>query len=91
MGRLAAMGAVAFALVGIFAYLMVHFGQPAMVPLYTDLSVDDSAAIVTEIESRNVPYQLGSNGSTIMVPEDQVLRLRLSLAESGMPAGGAIA
>lgn len=84
------MGAVAFGLVGIFAFLMMRFGQPDMVPMFADLSYSDSAAIVSELDSRGVPYELRQNGGAILVPEDQVLRLRLSLAEEGVPAGGVV-
>ncbi len=90
VGRFAAMGAVAFGLVGIFAFLMMRFGQPDMVPMFADLSYSDSAAIVSELDSRGVPYELRQNGGAILVPEDQVLRLRLSLAEEGVPAGGVV-
>jgi flagellar biosynthesis/type III secretory pathway M-ring protein FliF/YscJ len=35
-----------------------------------------------------VPYQLTNGGNTILVPDDRVLRLRLSFAEAGIPRGG---
>ena len=37
-----------------------------------------------------MPFELRNGGNTIMVPEDRVLRLRLSFAEAGIPRGGSI-
>ena len=47
--RLMAMGAVALTLTGFFSFLMVRATTPQMVPLFTDLAVDDSASIVKDL------------------------------------------
>ena len=54
--RIAAMVAVAIALVGIFAFLIMRVTAPQMSPLFTDLTFDDSAAIVKELDREGVPY-----------------------------------
>lgn len=89
-GRIASMGAVALALVGFFAYLILRYNDVAQVPLYTGLTMEDSAAITQELEAQNVPYTLRDNGSIIMVPDADVLKLRMTLAESGLPSGGGV-
>lgn len=89
-GRLAAMGAVALGLVGFFAYIILRYSVVAEAPLYTGLSLEDSAAIVAELESAAVPFTIRENGSAIMVPEADVLRLRMTLAGQGLPAGGGV-
>ena len=48
--RIAAMAAVTLALVGFFAFLILRVTAPQMTPLFTDLSYDDSSAIVKELE-----------------------------------------
>ncbi|HET9717199.1 MAG TPA: flagellar basal-body MS-ring/collar protein FliF [Pseudolabrys sp.] len=88
--RLTAMGAVTLALVGCFAFLMTQMMTPQMVPLFTDLSVDDSASIIKDLERQGVPYQLKNDGAIIMAPKDKVARLRMKLAESGLPKGGGV-
>jgi flagellar M-ring protein FliF len=88
--RLAAMAAVTLALIGFFSFLMIQMTTPQMVPLFTDLSVDDSASIIKDLERQAVPYQLKSDGTIIMVPKDKVARLRMKLAESGLPKGGGV-
>ena len=89
-GRLAAMGAVGVALIGFFAFLIIHLSSETMVPLYTDLDYEDSGAVVQEIEKRGIPYEMRMEGSTILVPESQVLRLRMDLASDGLPTGGGV-
>ncbi|WP_407050097.1 flagellar basal-body MS-ring/collar protein FliF [Methyloraptor flagellatus] len=88
--RVAAMGAVAIALVGFFAFLILRVSQPNMAVMYSDLSVQDSAAIVKELDAQAITYELRQDGSQIMVPKDQMLRLRMRLAEKGIPSGGSV-
>ena len=88
--RIAAMGAVTIALVGFFAFLILRVTAPQMTPLFTDLSYEDSAAIIKDLERQDVSYQLRNDGNTIMVPRDRVARLRMSLAGEGLPKGGGI-
>jgi flagellar M-ring protein FliF len=88
--RMAAMAAVTLALIGFFSFLMIQMTTPQMVPLFTDLSVDDSASIIKDLERQAIPYQLKSDGAIIMVPKDRVARLRMKLAESGLPKGGGV-
>src|SRR5215831_21092721 len=87
---MAAMAAVTLALIGFFSFLMIRMTTPAMVPLFTDLSVDDSASIVKDLERQAVPYMLKSDGAIVLVPKDMVPRLRMKLAESGLPKGGGV-
>ena len=88
--RIAAMLAVTLALIGFFAVLMVQVTQPAMVPLFTDLSIEDSASIVKDLERQGIAYTVKADGAIIMAPKDQVARLRMKLAEGGLPKGGGV-
>ncbi len=88
--RIAAMGAVTIALVGFFAFVILRVTSPQMTPLFTDLNYDDSSAIVKELERQGVPYELRNDGNIVMVPNDRVARLRMSLAGNGLPKGGGV-
>ena len=88
--RMAAMAAVTLALIGFFSFLMIQMTTPQMVPLFTDLSLEDSAAIIKDLERQAIPYQLKNDGAIVMVPKDKVARLRMKLAESGLPKGGGV-
>ena len=54
--RIAAMAAVTVALVGFFAFVIMRVTTPQMTPLFTDLSYDDSSAIVKELERQGIAY-----------------------------------
>src|SRR5208282_4063640 len=84
------MGAVTIALVGFFAFLILRVTAPQLTPLFTDLTFEDSAAIVKELERQSVPYELRNDGNIVMVPKDRVARLRMALAGDGLPKGGGI-
>ncbi len=88
--RIAAMVAVTVALVGFFAFIILRVTAPQMTPLFTDLSIEDSAAIVKELDRQAVPYELRNDGQIVLVPKDRVARLRMDLASSGLPKGGGV-
>jgi flagellar M-ring protein FliF len=85
-----AMAAVAAALIGFFAFLILRVTAVPMTPLFTDLAFEDSSAIIRDLERQAIPYQTRNEGAVILVPKDAVLRLRMKLAESGLPKGGSI-
>jgi flagellar M-ring protein FliF len=88
--RMAAMAAVTLALIGFFSFLIVHMTTPQMVPLFTDLALDDSASIAKELDRQGITYTLKNNGSIVLVPQEKVARLRMTLAEEGLPKGGGV-
>lgn len=88
--RLAALGAVAGGLLIFAVFLATRLGSPTMGLLYGDLDTADAASVVAELEQSGVPYTLSPDGRRIMVPQDQIARLRLTLAEGGLPKGGSI-
>jgi flagellar M-ring protein FliF len=88
--RIAAMGAVTLALIGFFAFLILHVTTPQMTPLFTDLSLEDSASIAKELDREGITYELRNDGNVIMVPRDKVARLRMTMAENGLPKGGGV-
>jgi flagellar M-ring protein FliF len=88
--RMAAMAAVTLALIGFFAFLMLQMTKPTLVPLFTDLTVEDSSAIIKDLERQAIDYTIKNDGAIIMVPKDKVARLRMKLAEGGLPKGGGV-
>lgn len=84
------MGAVAAGLVGFFAFVILRITTPSMTLLFSELDLRDSTAIVRELENADIPYELRGDGTAILVPEEEVLRTRMRLAEDGLPAGGSM-
>ena len=85
-----AMVAVTAALIGFFAFVIMRVTTPQMTTLFTDLSVEDSAGIVKDLERQAIAFELRNDGAVIMVPKDKVTRLRMKLAEGGLPKGGGV-
>jgi flagellar M-ring protein FliF len=85
-----AMVAVTTALLGFFAFVIMRVTTPQMTTLYTDLSVEDSSAVIKDLERQAIPFELRNEGAMILVPKDKVTRLRMKLAEGGLPKGGGV-
>ena len=81
--RLMAMVAVTAALIGFFGFVILRVTTPQMTTLYTDLSFEDSSAIIKDLDRQSIPYEIRNDGAVILVPKDKVTRLRMKLAEGG--------
>jgi flagellar M-ring protein FliF len=57
--------------------------------LYAGLEQKDASAITQELQAGNTPYQLSSDGASIMAPAADLAALRLKLAAKGLPQGSA--
>lgn len=88
--RLLVLGGVAVVVVAFLSFAMNRMMQPTYALLYGDLDLTDSGRIVEKLEGMSVPYQLSADGTRILVPQDQVARLRMAMAEEGVPAGGSM-
>src|ERR1700746_513277 len=84
------MVAVTAALIGFFGFVIMRVTTPQMTTLFTDLSFEDSSAIIKDLDRQAIPYEIRNDGAIIMVPKDKVARLRMKLAESGLPKGGGV-
>lgn len=58
--------------------------------VYSNLSTDDVVEIVERLKKQKIPYKLNRNETAIMVPENQVHKVRLMLASEGLPRGGGV-
>src|SRR5690242_16226238 len=84
------MVAVTASLIAFFAFVIMRVTTPQMTTLFTDLSTEDSSAIIKDLERQAIPFELRNEGAVIMVPKDKVTRLRMKLAEAGLPKGGGV-
>jgi flagellar M-ring protein FliF len=82
--------AVTTALTSFFGFVILRVTTPQMTTLFTELSIEDSSAIIKDLERQAIPYELRNDGAAIMVPKDKVTRLRMKLAEGGLPKGGGV-
>ena len=89
-GRIIALGLVACTLLGFFAYIVGRATDDSYTLLFSGLALTDAQELVGRLEGMGTPYRLSPGGDAIMVPSGDVLRLRMALAEEGMPVGGTV-
>ncbi|WP_411955445.1 flagellar basal-body MS-ring/collar protein FliF [Alkalibacillus sp. S2W] len=70
--------------------LTLFASSPNMVPLYSNLTVEESGSLREELQSQGVPHELEDGGTTILVPEEQSDELVVDLAAQGIPDTGNI-
>ena len=63
---------------------------PDLQLLYANLSEQDASAIVDNLKSQKIPYELSNQGKTIRVPANQVHEVRLKMASEGLPEGSEV-
>ena len=87
-GRLASIAGIVIFLISFFVYLGVQMHSTEYGVLYTDLELEDAKQIVARLESQNVKYKLVKNGTEVLVPVDDVNRMRVDTAELALASKG---
>jgi flagellar M-ring protein FliF len=59
---------------------------PTLQPLFTNLAASDASAIVDQLDSEGVAYELADGGTSVLVPREDVYRLRLAMSSAGLPS-----
>jgi len=86
--RFGVMAGVAAALTAFFLYVTGVISEPAKSILYAGLEPRDAAQVTAKLDAMNVPYEAKGDGGTILVPGDQVTKLRMELASDNLPSAG---
>lgn len=79
-------GVVLFVVIGFIAFVIVYTkssNDENYATLFDRLSDKNAGLIVQELEKQQVDYKIPTDG-TIQVPKDEVYKLRMSLASSGL-------
>ncbi|WP_182525738.1 flagellar basal-body MS-ring/collar protein FliF [Nocardioides dongkuii] len=79
----AVLGTLALLLGGFMVFRWAS--TPSYAPLFSNLSSTDASAVVEQLESQGVPYEIAGGGGTVMVPRDQVYETRIELSGEGLP------
>ena len=86
--RFGVMAGVAAALTLFFLYIAGVISEPAKTILYAGLEPRDAQQVTAKLDAMNVPYESKGDGGTILVPSDQVTKLRMELASENLPSAG---
>ncbi len=87
-GRLASIAAIVIFLISFFVYLATKLNTGDYTVLYTDLEMEDAKQIVQHLETANIKYRLTKNGTEILVPEEDVNKMRIDTADLAMASKG---
>jgi len=88
--RVAIMGVVFAALILFFIFMMTRITGSSMDLLFSNLDPADSNEIITQLQQKNIPYDVKENGGQIFIPSDKVASMRIALASQGLPSGDSI-
>ncbi len=89
-GRLMVIGLLTAGFVAFFVFLTSRLTSPTMALLYSGLDPADASKIVAKLDSMSIPYEISGGGTQVMVPNDQVAKLRMTVAQEGLPSGGSM-
>jgi flagellar M-ring protein FliF len=78
--RFGVMAGVAAVLTAFFLYVAGVISEPAKTILYAGPRTARSRPVTAKLDAMNVPYEAKGDGGTILVPADQVTKLRMELA-----------
>jgi flagellar M-ring protein FliF len=84
--RFGVMAGVAAALTAFFLYVAGAITEPAKSVLFSGLDPRDATAVTAKLDSMSEKYEL--KGDTILVPTEDVTKLRMTLAADNLPSAG---
>jgi flagellar M-ring protein FliF len=76
-------------IVGVTIWIFVRLiGGADYKPLYTGLASGDAQTLTQRLAAENIDFQLSSDGTTVLVPADQIDKARLDVASQGALSSG---
>ena len=88
-GRLAAILGIGAGVAAALVAVTLGLGQPKAL-LYSNLDLKEAGSITQTLDQGGIKYEVKGDGSTILVPRDQVASTRLMLSSKGLPTAGSV-
>lgn len=88
--RLGMMLVTFLGLIVFFIFIAMKSSAPSLTLLYGDLSTGDSTEMASKLDITGIPYRLSEDGKQISVPQKDVGRARMLLAQEGLPHQGSM-
>jgi flagellar M-ring protein FliF len=89
IGRLVALLGIGVGVAAALVAVTMNLGEPKAL-LYSNLDLKEAGGITQALDQAGVKYEVKGDGSTIMVPRDQVASTRLMLSSKGLPTTGSV-
>lgn len=86
--KIASIAAIMIFLISFFVYVIVQIGAKEYSVLYTDLDMEDAKQITARLDTFNIKYQLAKNGTEVLVPTDEVNKMRIETADIAVYSKG---
>jgi flagellar M-ring protein FliF len=86
--RFGVMVGVAAVLTAFFLYIAGVISEPPKTILFSGLDPRAAAQVTAKLDAMQVKYDAKGDGGTILVPADEVTKLRMELASENLPAAG---
>lgn len=83
-----ALSAAVIASIGILALVVLWSKRPDYRPLMSGIKQTEAAAVTRKLKELKIPYEIGEDGETILVPSSVLYQTRMELAGSGLPENG---
>ncbi|WP_414661679.1 flagellar basal-body MS-ring/collar protein FliF [Horticoccus sp. 23ND18S-11] len=80
----------AVAVAGGLAGVVVWSQRPDFQLLYARMGEKDAAAVISHLQTLNIPHQLTAGGTAVQVPSNMVHKIRMDLAGKGLPSGDGV-
>ncbi len=80
----------AVAVIGGLIGIVIWSQRPDYQLLYARLGEKDAAAVISYLETQNIPHKITAGGTAVQVPSTMVHKLRMDLAGKGIPSGDGV-
>lgn len=88
--RLALLGVTAAAVLLAMGLLAYTVSRPTMGVLYAGLDDAEAGRILGQLQTMGVPHEVSGDGGAIRVPAKQIARIRMQLAQQGLPSASGV-
>lgn len=88
--RLAILGGTFLGLLVFFVFVSSQVSQPNMAVLYSDLTTEDSSSVSAHLQQSGINFTVSPDGTRVFVPQNDIGKARMLLAEAGLPNGGSL-
>lgn len=80
----------AVAVLGGMAGVVLWSQRPDYQLLYARMGEKDAAAIISQLQTQNIPHEVTAGGTAVQVPSNMVHKIRMDLASKGLPSGDGV-